>query len=286
VYLIPRPRHDPRADFDDFCTRRSAAARRILDTARTVVIDAASSYEDAYSRPDSASAVFLTADQKRELINNYKLTESGRPFFAVRQRLLAEARRERCPLCGLRSVATLDHHLPKSVFPEFSTLLANLVPCCHQCNLSKRDVIGTAANGRFFHPYFDTLPDYELLVADVFVSDTVVVTYRVEEHLSGAGQEMARNIKFHFDRLDLATHFEAEANQEIFDHLHAFRDFFKNGGAEGLAGKLETMAMSVRLERGINSWKTALYNSLARSTDFCAGGFALLASSEWLDAWL
>ena len=70
-----------------------------------------------------------------------------------------------CPMCGSFHSGTLDHLLPKSVFPVFSIFSANLVPAC-KCN-SKRSVEINGAGGdeRILHPYFDDILRNRLFVS-------------------------------------------------------------------------------------------------------------------------
>ncbi len=42
-----------------------------------------------------------------------------------------------CPLCGVGTVTTLDHHLPQSKYPDYVLVPANLVPSCSDCNKTK-----------------------------------------------------------------------------------------------------------------------------------------------------
>lgn len=60
-----------------------------------------------------------------------------------------------CPMCGSLHTGTLDHVLPKGIYPEFSVFTRNLVPACI-CN-SKRSTThkGLSAGERVLHPYFD-----------------------------------------------------------------------------------------------------------------------------------
>lgn len=61
-----------------------------------------------------------------------------------------------CPVCGGGSAATLDHHLPKEVFPQFSLYSRNLVPACFRCNNIKGQLFkGLLVGQRGVHPYFD-----------------------------------------------------------------------------------------------------------------------------------
>ncbi len=62
-----------------------------------------------------------------------------------------------CPSCGEEgSPRTIDHYLPKEIYPHFCVTPANLTPMCDACQTAK----GTKTldkHGRriFLHPYFD-----------------------------------------------------------------------------------------------------------------------------------
>lgn len=69
---------------------------------------------------------------------------------------LRDAAEGSCPVCGGGSAATLDHHLPKEVFPQFSVYSKNLVPACFRCNNVKGQLFkGMLVGQRGVHPYFD-----------------------------------------------------------------------------------------------------------------------------------
>jgi hypothetical protein len=61
-----------------------------------------------------------------------------------------------CPICGSPVTGDLDHYLPRTNYPEFSIMRANLIPACTHCNSGAK---GTKVHGgdprRFIHPYFD-----------------------------------------------------------------------------------------------------------------------------------
>ena len=62
-----------------------------------------------------------------------------------------------CPACGEAGTPqTLDHYLPKGIYPEFSIEPANLFPMCDACQGAKLEKTGDAAGRYFIHPYFDT----------------------------------------------------------------------------------------------------------------------------------
>lgn len=69
-----------------------------------------------------------------------------------------------CPMCGSTFSSTLDHVLPKDVFPEWSIFSKNLVPAC-SCNTHKGvNFVGRRIVGeRVLHPYYDRVLDFRLI---------------------------------------------------------------------------------------------------------------------------
>lgn len=59
-----------------------------------------------------------------------------------------------CPLCGGPGARTIEHHLSKDDYPEFSVFSMNLVPSCGTCN-SKRGKANKPGDDWTLHPYFD-----------------------------------------------------------------------------------------------------------------------------------
>ncbi len=63
---------------------------------------------------------------------------------------------ESCPMCGSLGGRSLDHALPRALFPEFSILHENLVPACTMCNSDEKGGIYRGRRPeRFIHPYYD-----------------------------------------------------------------------------------------------------------------------------------
>ncbi|MDN8228391.1 MULTISPECIES: hypothetical protein [Acinetobacter calcoaceticus/baumannii complex] len=54
-----------------------------------------------------------------------------------------------CSLCGSPAAGTLDHFLPKDIYPEFSIFSKNLIPAC-KCNFSKNKNINMIYHPQFF----------------------------------------------------------------------------------------------------------------------------------------
>ncbi len=78
----------------------------------------------------------------------------------IRYRILSNAKK--CPFCSLsHNPKTLDHFLPKTLFPQFSILPENLVPACKECNEEfKKTFYADVEDEQILHPYFDDIKFY------------------------------------------------------------------------------------------------------------------------------
>ena len=72
-----------------------------------------------------------------------------------------------CPFCAHRQVATLDHYMPKSRFPDLAVTPANLVPACSDCNKAKLDQLPATNLEAVIHPFYDRLGGATWLGAEV-----------------------------------------------------------------------------------------------------------------------
>lgn len=95
--------------------------------------------------------------RRQTFLNLYSSGQKG----AVQKAVIARMRREHglnhCPACGeLGTPNTLDHYLPKRLYPHFCVTPLNLFPMCDACQEKKREKTGDVDSPRFFiHPYFD-----------------------------------------------------------------------------------------------------------------------------------
>ena len=67
-----------------------------------------------------------------------------------------------CPMCGGLGNGTLDHYLPKTIYPEFAFFSKNLVPCCNCNSLRGVSVKGASSPARAIHPFFDDFVNQRL----------------------------------------------------------------------------------------------------------------------------
>ncbi|TCA18485.1 hypothetical protein E0H68_03350 [Rhizobium leguminosarum bv. viciae] len=96
------------------------------------------------------------AADKTKFIGLYKHPAEGSAQGMVLENLRAHEL-VICPACGEAGRPnTLDHYLPKGVYPQFAIVPQNLFPMCDACQGAKLELTGDAQTPRFFiHPYYD-----------------------------------------------------------------------------------------------------------------------------------
>jgi hypothetical protein len=270
TFTIPRPSRSPEVDFDTARASRGRRNSNLLGLAKETVMEAYKAYGSANGL---APVDPLDADDetRHALRTNYPLTYGNGALSDLRDELMASSRLSKCPMCDKGDVASLDHYLPKEVYPEFSVLALNLVPACSTCNLNKRSIVGTDATGRFIHAYLDALPhDVPLYCADVVIEEAVAAVYSVNSTLPPA---LYKNAVFQFEMLNLGELYGVGAAQELWDYLPVFVEAHGDGGEPSVRHQAELKAKRTRRQWGIHSWRAALYDALAKSESFCEGGF-------------
>jgi hypothetical protein len=176
----------------------------------------------------------------------------------------------RCPYCGQRDVGTLDHYLPQGGFPEFSVLPSNLIPCCRDCNHEKLEHIPSTNFDQLFHPYFDDWSGLEILKAEIRISSTVDVTFRI--NVDALPPEISGRATTQFNQLKLGTLYANQATVELVQRREVFQKTFATGGRDALESELRREHQS-RRQPFPNAWEPVLYLALAEDEQFCNGGW-------------
>ncbi|MGO7000368.1 HNH endonuclease [Rhizobium leguminosarum] len=177
---------------------------------------------------------------------------------------------KRCPLCGVGTVATLDHHLPKSKYPNLSVSPLNLVPACHYCNDSKGQAHPTEAGHQTIHPYYDDFTQSQWLFAEIVAGLPVAITYRVDPPLGWNNTDRER-VQRHFAVCKLGVLFISNANDDLVTLKAHLVRLFDRGGASLV--QLHLADEALRYSRHLNSWQHAMYSVLAQDDWFTSGGF-------------
>jgi hypothetical protein len=271
---IPLLAVDATVVFDKIVAAKHQPRRGQMLAARTDVLTAYQSYEDAVPEVGELDEAPLTDAQQKAMRHAFNVETA--PMIALRGDLLKRISVARCPFCGISESSTLDHYLPKEQYPEFSVFPKNLVPSCAVCNTRKRDrILDDGTNVRMFlHPCYDVIPDIAFLrVRARMEADALVLSYRLVRP-AGMALQTFQHLRNHFDELDLADRYRRMGLEHLGGQYPALRRAYGPGEDAGrVAEKLIEGAEDFEEVQGPNYWLAKLYRALAGDDDFCDGGF-------------
>jgi 5-methylcytosine-specific restriction endonuclease McrA len=211
----------------------------------------------------------------KELVKVYtgRMVPKGKPGRSFYEKLINSPKHGKCPLCGHRIVSTLDHHLSKAHYPQFSVTPVNLIPACKDCNTSKSTDFPSNPEEETIHPYFDNIEDERWLFAEVVQTTPASIRFTFNKPDSWTDLLFKRVIN-HFNSLELSILYSSQCAEEIVNIHLTLANLHSTGGVNSVKEFLSDAAMS-RFKNQKNSWQTALYYALVESTWFCNGGFKL-----------
>lgn len=214
---------------------------------------------------------------KAELVALYAthLSATKGSARAVYDQIRNAAPNKKCPLCGVGTVAVLDHHLPKAKYPDLSVVPANLVPACHFCNDTKKARFPASAGQQTLHPYYDArLINGRWLAAAIDRGPPVVITFAPSPPPAWPLIDRQR-VERHFAICGLGTVFAPNANDELGPLKTRLAALEAAGGPAAVQAHLIEEAAS-HAQR-TNGWQLSLYEALAADPWFTAGGFHSIA---------
>lgn len=132
-----------------------------------------------------------------------------------------------CPFCGKRQTSTVDHFLPKTIYPSFVVTPMNLVPCCKDCNINKDDIKFTKEENMFFHPYEEDTDAFQWLIAKIEMKSGVIMfDFNVSDKYIDPMTFYRMYNQFH--ALQLKEYYDEEANIK-FNRTKEFYKELKHG---------------------------------------------------------
>lgn len=253
-------------------SRRDVVTRTRLLQAQPVVELAYSAYlasVDELGVLQQADTVPASGDDLR---GNYG--SKSRETTRLRADVLQANVGGRCPLCGQGQATTIDHYLPQDSFPEFAILPVNLVPCCWQCNHAKGRNYARNSETSYLHVYFDVITENDrFLFADLEVLPLgLKIRYFVAPPVS-LSERLRKRLTSHFERLDLASYYLKEGINEVTERCDSVEAQLMAGGPCAVRTYLRQEMASVAAARGVNYWRYAILDAMARSEEICDGSF-------------
>jgi hypothetical protein len=217
----------------------------------------------------------VTTDELKHLYT-YRMVNDNQPGREIYDRLKSSSG-DKCPLCGVNTVKTLDHHLPKAKYPILSVTPNNLVPSCRDCQSAKKTGYPTTAEEQTLHPYYDNIDNVIWLTA--VVNHETPATFTFDVTAPGAwSQILTDRVRYHMTSFELPRLFAVNAASELAGIRPALTNLFNAGCMDVVRAELQSRADSWRqggIQTGrLNSWQLAMYQAAAASDWFCNGGFA------------
>lgn len=206
-----------------------------------------------------------------EAVYTQRMAGKNSPGRAAYDELLNSAPLGKCPLCGHRTVSTLDHHLPKAHYPALAVAPLNLLPACADCNKLKLTRVPANSGEEMLHPYYDNIEGDHWLFATVVEQAPAALLFSVVAP-EGWDEVLTERVHEHFRVLCLGPLYSAEGADELLNIRHQLATLHDVGGRNLVQTDLEARAESCRVAR-LNSWRTATYDAFAQSGWFCDGGF-------------
>jgi hypothetical protein len=203
------------------------------------------------------------SQRKQSLIGLYTPNNDKLPFSQL------ETMRKRnglvvCPSCGEPGrPRTLDHYLPKDIFPELAVLLLNLTPMCDWCQGEKlTGYLTEDGQKRYIHPYFDDVnqPLFSISFTPPFATPSIDIS--VKDELPEA---LISLVKSHLKGVDFLTRFK-----EYFKtrYISVLRKAQKCRQPEEIDFR-QTLGLLLEMEeeKSINSWDAVLYRSVLENDE-------------------
>ena len=208
----------------------------------------------------------ITADDLVEVYEK-KLVSSvnGRKIYDT---ILQRAELDVCPICGVSDATTLDHYLPKSIYPILAVTPNNLIPVCTKCNKNKHDAFETEPNLAPIHIYFDKPIVDPWLQAEISFNPTtdkeLTISFSAECPPSWDAVLSSR-IEKHMKLYGLDVPYKKQAGREVKGKRRAWKSYLKSG-RNILLRELGIVKESEE-ENDLNSWQSALYRGLIKHID-------------------
>ncbi len=275
---LARPGHSARSAFTTCIGRvRNPGLAARLSAATTTIVNASAAFDRAAAQgtlnqivPIATVAPDITTEEMGKVYTQ-RMAKNGAPGRDIYDEIFVSSPQGRCPLCAQRSVATLDHHLPKAHYPALAVAPLNLVPACSDCNKAKLDAIPTCAEEVALHPYYDDLGGEGWLVARVVQTRPTALRFRVAVPAVWS-PVLATRVLNHFQTLGLATLYASESAEELINIRHQLVTLRASDAVAGVRNELGRRAVSCEVGRQ-NGWRAAAYRAWHESDWFCAGGF-------------
>lgn len=255
---------------ESYKTRLNSVSTFIESSSTNYDNQASANNLNSISMTDNVNSI-VTVDEMTK-VYDHKLVRKGQPGRGYYEKLRLSAKNNICPLCNQRTVTTLDHVLPKTLYPTFAVTPFNLIPACADCNKIKDRYQPDAPEKEIIHPYYDDISIQQYLFA--LVEETTPASLSFYIKLSNPATIIEKRLEKHFSLFSLNELYTSNAAEELCNISHRLSKLYSTGGKDCVAQYLIDEFES-RYQNNKNSWQTAMYKALAENDWFCNEGFII-----------
>jgi len=251
--------------------RINAAVPTLLNTAATLNAQAATKSLQNIPRVTGVGAA-----TKDDLLSLYvdQMSDAKGSARAYYDLIKNASPNGKCPLCGVGQVRTLDHHLPKSRYPDLSVCPFNLVPACDFCQSGKLAKYPTNAGEQTLHPYYDDFTGEQWIFATLNTGGDLALVFHVAAPPAWPAVDQQRVLR-HFTVFKLALVYTSNANDDLSTLRERLNSLGAAGGAIAVQAYLDDERDRWALR--VNSWQHVMYQTLAAQAWFVNGGYLNIA---------
>lgn len=254
--------------FDSAISRKIHANRETLKRLRSDILKRYEEYFDnAYALEKVTANRY--SDKDRDAMSGCYAREAPTVKLLAEEIYKLNSEIHQCQYCGLSPADTLDHYLPKEIFPEYAVLPINLLPCCSDCNRIKSQNYLYAGLRMFLNFYFDEIGSVPILHASIKMNRSVPITrFHVVKYPELRHSDF-RLYASHFKNLDLSYRYSKMASGEI-QHCRslAVKESKLVCDENEFLKRLLLSARTNKTTYGTNYWRVAFYQEAAKNRDF------------------
>lgn len=256
--------------YNDVINIKRSNNKQILENIKSDVFGQYKNYEENKCDLENIPDSIITDTEQKKLLKNCYTRDIKTIVGKLTNEIISNQNVpyvSNCPHCGFEtSPDTIDHYIPKELFPEYSILPINLIPMCSRCNTIKGTNWIDGNTRTSINYYFDEFTNHKFLYGMLKKTiDTYIVLFELKKptEISEIKYEIIKN---HYKTFDLNNRYSKASATILSQMILKIKDtdlpneIFKN-----------TIEADIKVNNtiyGPNYWKTCILEAILNDDDF------------------
>lgn len=272
MILLEQLERDPKELFDTVLIRKSRRNKEKLESIKEIVFNRYDEYLDKKNILEDIKDSPECCKEMKDTLKGCYTRDKEYEVGIVTSNIISmqtSSVQSKCPHCGLSEPDTIDHYLPKDIFPEFSILPINLVPMCGRCNNIKNTDWKINGYRNSIHFYFDTFIDKKFLYCKLEYRSKVNTIpipkfyFQKHEEMNDTQFIIAKN---HFDTFKL---YERYSKQIVETISSTYEECIESGLGIDINKRTIGARIKSKIRRhGVNYWEVCVLEAILDSEEF------------------